>query len=167
MKKCLNIFGLWFGTVLTITAQDLNREVLAPQGGIISANGLSGAYTVGEVVVNSYQQATLVISQGFQQGISTTITSLSTSTIAADINVFPNPVSEQLHIDLLSPQAIGWKLHLYDLHSKLVHIQQEDRPHKEHHIVLSVDTLPEGHYQLLILDSRDQLIQAFRIQKSN
>ena len=73
-----------------------------------------------------------------------------------NIEVFPNPASKQLYIQLKAHQVKNMELRLLDVTGKEVLIRQENKLSKGQNVLsLNISTLPAGFYQLqLMIDGK-------------
>ncbi len=89
-------------------AQVLERQVIGSLGSYNAAGSLQVSSTVGEAVTPTYTQATLVVTQGFQQPVSTKtdIDSFSVTGVPGImpdgdvITAYPNPAMDQVVLDI-------------------------------------------------------------------
>jgi hypothetical protein len=82
------------------SGQIIARSVAGPAGSISTAGAFQVSATVGEPVINTFSSS-LIVTQGFQQADSlfpTKIDGIAASGI--DINVYPNPFSDELFISI-------------------------------------------------------------------
>jgi hypothetical protein len=101
MKKTIVIVVLAFLAFKPPSfAQNIQNQVVASSGERMEQGGTSLDFTVGETVVDFYDQ-TNDLHQGFHQVYNNVIiTSVTTPSWAEDIKVYPNPTSGLLNIDV-------------------------------------------------------------------
>jgi len=148
--------------LLTLThAQSLSPEVVAPAGDRFFGTDVSVSWTLGEVMVESYETTTIVLSQGFQQGSlsSTSIEDLFAS--FGQIRVFPIPTRQTLRIE--------WEHGQHALQVRLSDLRGRDLMRKSFRDLygeLDLSHLAEGVYLLHLSDGK-HLGKTVRIQKES
>lgn len=149
MKKTIVIVVLAFLAFRPPSfAQNIQNQVVASSGDRMEQGGTTLDFTVGETVVDFYDQGN-TLHQGFHQVYNNVIiTSVETPSWAADIKVYPNPTSGQLNIDLpvnISPS----RYQVVDISGKEVF--------KTNSIDNSIDLSPlsQGTYFLRIFGEKD------------
>ena len=115
-----------FLTVLSIAlipmvgmAQSISPEVIASAGEHFENGTTQLSWTLGEVVIDTYDNGTNTLTQGFHQ-TQLTVTSVEETLSEVRLNMYPNPTSELLNIDLGNNQT-DINLQLFDMSGKLVY----------------------------------------------
>lgn len=106
----LPIFGM---------AQSISPEVIASAGGHFDNGATQLSWTVGEVVIDTYDNGANILTQGFHQ-TQLSVTSVEESLADIRLNMYPNPTSESLNIELGNNEN-DINLQLFDMSGKLVH----------------------------------------------
>ena len=92
-------------------AQEIEREVLGSVGGIHQNTAVSMEWTIGEVMVETYQSGAIQLTQGFHQP-RIVITGLNEKKEnLGKVALYPNPTQQYLTVDL----AGEWNLHAIQL----------------------------------------------------
>src|SRR6266542_2669033 len=116
--KHLLFFGLLIFVSTKISAQSFSPTVIGSAGTYASSSGGSMAWTIGEIMVETYSGTNNFFTQGFHQPDSVTITVVPNYSFST-ISVYPNPTSGIFFIDL--PAASGnYSIELFDAQGKLV-----------------------------------------------
>ena len=99
----------------SIKAQHLSPEVIGSAGASFSNSTAKTDLTVGEVVIETFSNNT-ILTQGFLQGI----IKVSTGVVNIDIKtkIYPNPTTNFLIIEL--EKNVNAELLVYDINGKLV-----------------------------------------------
>lgn len=66
MKKIV-LSGFFFTFYFNANSQSIERQILASAGNYIEVGNKSYSYTVGEVAIETFSSATIVLTQGFHQ----------------------------------------------------------------------------------------------------
>ncbi len=117
-------FSLIFLLLVRISsAQSIEKQVISFAGGQEDLTGLSMNWTLGETFIQSFNNNTCLISQGFQQGNLSIPSGLND--ISADIQIcaYPNPVKDFLSVQFISQSELShkWQVEIYDLSGKLLY----------------------------------------------
>ncbi len=96
------------------------QEVIATSGNYgETANG-SLSWTIGEPIVETVSDGTNTLTQGFQQS-KLTVTAIDEKEIAGfEINVFPNPASDYLSVEVITDKQKDLEIILFDLNGKII-----------------------------------------------
>lgn len=154
MKKVLSVLSglLFFGMAM---GQSIDRQVISSYGNLSSATSA----TVGEGVI-----ATLTVSgmytlnQGFQQAPKNTGTSLRDQEIEVSYQLYPNPASEGLNIELKTTGSTELALRIVN---NLGQILRESKAafNGKKSIQFELGDLPSGFYILALVDMQSKYTQ--------
>ena len=165
VMKFLTVFSLVFLPFLG-TSQSISPEVIASAGEHFDNGTVQLSWTLGEVMVDTYDNGTNILTQGFHQ-TELTVTSIERELVDVEMNVYPNPTSEYLNIDL-GRNDKDINLQLYDMSGKLIHkdvINAYDTKY-----VLPMQSVASGKY-LVQMQSEDGKVntthQVVKLGRSN
>ena len=147
----------------SLNAQQVVKEILASEGASLKGPEFSISYTVGEPYIGKANGPLVSLSQGFQQGLEELATSLQPSLFQTQLKVFPNPISDMLHIELRAEVPVGLIIDLYNAEGRLVLKERTKGLMLAHSANLTVSKLPKGLYQLILYDQHLRLIDAFTL----
>jgi hypothetical protein len=116
--KFLTTFSLAVLPILGM-AQSISPEVIASAGEHFDNGTTQLSWTLGEVVIDTYDNGTNILTQGFHQ-TQLTVTSVEESLSDVRMNMYPNPTSEFLNIELGNNEK-DINLQLFDMSGKLIH----------------------------------------------
>ena len=137
-------------------SQNLSPELISTSGNTHSNNIAVIDYSIGEIVVETFQD-NAILTQGFHQD-DIRITSINDYAEKDQINVYPNPTSIFLNIDF--PKKINSRIQLIDINGKLI---REDFIENKQTQLFDVSSLAQGSYFLNILI--DNNTSSYQIQK--
>ena len=100
-------------------AQSIEPQVIASAGEHFDNGTTQLSWTLGEVVIDTYDNGTNILTQGFHQ-TELTVTSVEETLANIQLNMYPNPTSELLNIELGNNES-DINLQLFDMSGKLVH----------------------------------------------
>lgn len=100
-------------------AQSITPEVIASAGDHYENGSVQLSWTLGEVMIDTYDNGTNILTQGFHQ-TELTVTSVEENLADIRLNLYPNPTSEFLNIDLGNNEK-DINLQLFDMSGKLIH----------------------------------------------
>lgn len=126
MKKSIIISVLLFCIMPFYAQVELRKQSVDSGGAVVQSGNISVVFTVGEVVVAEGNTSTYHISEGFIGPEILQVLGLEESTEMEGVNVFPNPVVNQLYISL--PDHDSYIVQIYNMDGKLLiekHSQSE------------------------------------------
>ncbi|MFH2142661.1 MAG: T9SS type A sorting domain-containing protein [Bacteroidota bacterium] len=113
MKNLLSIFFVFIS--LSFYAQSLTPEVISTSGGYNENSNASLSWTIGEPVIETFQDTAAILTQGFHQ---TNLTVVQVEKLdATNINciVYPNPTTDHLMVKIENFNKEKILLELYDV----------------------------------------------------
>ena len=140
----------------TANAQHLSPSVIGSAGGSFSTANAIIDMTVGEVVIETFNNNT-ILSQGFHQGIIKVETVVTE--ITETVKVYPNPTTSILTIELESTGNA--ELILVDVNGKIV---LQDRMVNQQQKELDLNQISQGNYFLQLI--KDNKKSVYQINKS-
>lgn len=164
MNKLI-VFGLTILFSTVIYAQKMSPQVVSSAGNQHVINSISFEWTLGEVAIMTLQGSNNVITQGFHQP-RYIVTNISEPLSATEkINVYPNPTSDFIQIEMMFKKTRAIYARLTDLNGKLIW----DNEYKGQQVTESVSlkNYPNGNYFLNFSIEGGQSKQTFKIQKTN
>lgn len=124
--RVIKSFDMKFLTILSFSvlpfmamAQSISPEVLASAGEHYDNGTVQLSWTLGEVMIDTYDNGTNILTQGFHQ-TELTVTSIEEDLAEMRLNLYPNPTSEFLNIELGNNEK-DINLQLFDMSGKLIH----------------------------------------------
>ncbi len=156
---------LWLSLLYSIGgySQSVQSQVVGSAGDFFQTNEAQMAFTLGEVVTETFNSGELILTQGFHQ-TNLMVTSLEDLAAEFQLRVFPNPTVDFLSIDALqSPESFN--LELLDTSGRPLFLQRNMSQGATHQINLS--NYPPGIYLLRLRTEDRKNIQTFKIVKLN
>ncbi len=157
MKATIIFSGLLFGAVFGSSAQD----ALSSVGGDGTGSGGSEAYSVGLVVFTEVTGPGGSASQGIEHAYEIFPVSVQETEYVLTLNVFPNPTTDQLLMQVLQADQFNLQYELSDAQGKRL----LDGSTTSSQTVLNTSALPVGVYFLNIFQN-NQSIRTFKIIKN-
>ncbi len=144
-------------------AQKIQNEVVSNAGFSANHSGINMAYTIGEIVIETFSGSTKTLTQGFHQ-TGLTITAVSATDLFSDINIYPNPTMQYLYIDMPPHDShFDVDITLYDIMGRVA-VQQKKGGKS---LPLDISHLPDGAYHLHIVDTKNLQYKIFKIIKTH
>ena len=137
--------------------QVASPSVISSSGDSYSNGGIMMDYTLGEIVVETYTNSNIILTQGFHQGVLNVTTSVENFDIKTKI--YPNPTTNFLIIEL--EENVNAELLVYDINGKIV---IKDKLNDEQKKQLDFSFLNQGNYLLHINIADKQSV--YQINKS-
>lgn len=97
MKECLIIIALAVST--TILGQEIQQQVIASGGDQSESETVSISWTLGEVAIGTFENESMIITQGFQQGDLRVSNLVEKSLLDFSLKAYPNPVLDILTVE--------------------------------------------------------------------
>lgn len=149
---------------ISVYSQQLSHQVLVPLAGITSGNGINYSQTAGETAVEIVGCIQYVFTQGFQQpGMKITP---ETPPPGTGVEVYPNPVSDQLTIELYGESARNFRIEIIGVTGNIVYSDSRvfytQYWYKE---PVDVHNLIKGFYLVRIYSNDGMIRRAFKIEK--
>jgi len=143
---------------VTSNAQTIEREVVSSNGNFYSNSAGQLSTTLGEPVISTVNNGTNELTQGFQQ-TKITVTGIEDYQTEFNMNVYPNPVSEQVTIEIKEiKEAISFSIYTTEgkliMTSKLTELQTK----------LNIEGFAKGNYFLNITE-QNKIIKTYKIIK--
>ncbi len=118
MKK-LNFYLLFMLTTVILNAQVVKQnDVVASAGATLSSTNLKIDYTLGEPVIELASASNISASQGFHQP-ELYATAIEESQLE-DLRCYPNPVSENLILEIPASYTNSFEYFLSDINGKIM-----------------------------------------------
>ena len=153
MKKTTLFAGLFLLSV-ALNAQ----EGISTQGDSYSNGTNTIDYTIGEPVIATVSDGTNELTQGFHQTL-LTITSIEDLDVNFSVNIFPNPTSEYVTLDIDKYEGLTYRL--FDVTGKL--IKQEVITQTTTKV--NVSDYPKGTYLISLIHQENKKIKTYKIIK--
>ncbi len=100
-------------------AQSVTPEVIASAGEHFDNGTTQLSWTLGEVMIDTYDNGSNILTQGFHQ-TNLTVTAIDEAVSDIRLNLYPNPTSEFLNIELGNNEK-DINIQMYDMSGKLMH----------------------------------------------
>ena len=138
-------------------AQSSSQKLLTGSGGDYSSQGLNMEFSLGEIMIESYEDGSNIMTQGLHQGF-LRLTAINEHAVNSEIIIFPNPTKDWLKIDF--KKEINGQLQLSDINGKLI-VKRDFRDVQSDQI--NIQELAQGTYFLsLFIDNQRY---TYQIQK--
>ncbi|SDL12258.1 Por secretion system C-terminal sorting domain-containing protein [Catalinimonas alkaloidigena] len=159
MRKFFPI--LLFGTCVGVQAQSLGPTLLAPAGGVSTDGAFTLSWSVGEPVVETFSTPEITLTQGFHQA-NLVISKVDRHPEAFQVQVFPNPTSDQVTLELAQKPGQYVVCKLLDVQGRTLLTERITQDQQQ----LDLRALSAGTYILMLLTpEREQPVATYKIQK--
>ena len=145
----------------TIFSQSLEPSTLGPQGGFDRAKNIIMEWTLGEMFTETVRPGDQIITQGFIQPALKI--EQEKNTVQCAVDVYPNPVSEILKIQV---QGCADRAYVISLFSRDgLRVMSTSLPPGESTSDVDMSSLPSGLYLLKVTAPSTSLYESYRIIK--
>jgi hypothetical protein len=166
MKKYL-ILGSIFFLFFIAKGQSITPEVIATAGDYFVGSNATLSWTLGEVITETVSNGNYTLTQGFQQP-HYNITSIPDdpnikNDPLAEINIYPNPVSDQLNISFKDVKQDNVTITLFDLNGKVLisDITENTTAVKQ----LNMTYVAKGNYIIRFATKDGKFLKSFKVVK--
>lgn len=154
--KLMLIYALFMGVL--VHAQSLGQTVLSTSGDHFQNGSAALSWTIGEPVINSLENGSLRLTQGFHQPY-LTVSSVIEAENENLVRVYPNPTIAMLSIDFATTGE--YRAELFDVLGRKLNTFNIIGNHYE----LDLNDFPAANYLLKCYDTENKSISTFKIQK--
>ena len=131
-------------------------------GGDATGSGGSAAYSVGQVVYTANNSPSGTVSQGVQQAYEIFLIGINETELNSSLSVFPNPILDNLTLQISDYNNEKLSFHLYDLQGKLLNKEQIIAEQTQ----INTSSLPPATYFIEVLNQENKQVQSFKIIKN-
>jgi hypothetical protein len=143
------------------SAQSLKPSVIASGGRHAIGSNIQLSYTIGETMVTTRSQGSVVLTQGFHQTYNSAV-GVPQLAAGVAVNVFPNPATERVNLLVKGENAIFYKARLYSLTGQL--LQQIELTTNEV-ASFQLGHLADGMYIIQLFNETEAPMGSYRIEK--
>jgi hypothetical protein len=159
-KQSRPILLLTTGLIWVSLAQA--QESVNASGGEATGSGGIVAYSVGQVVYNSNNGVNGTVDQGVQHAYEILTVGTNETTLAVSLSAFPNPINENLTLQISNYNNEKLSYQLVDLQGKLISKGQVTS--QQTHI--NTSSLPSTTYFINVENQENKKVQSFKIIKN-
>jgi hypothetical protein len=161
----MKFFVLYFSALIisfSAFSQSVDMDVIATSG----ANGSSPthqlSWTIGEPIIETLTQSSNILTQGFHQTNLVVTDITEQTTLNLELVIYPNPVVNQLNLNIENPENLPLNYVLYD---EVGRVLSQDRIYSNQSSI-SMENLSRANY-LLAIYSGDSKVKVFKVIKMN
>lgn len=142
---------------ITLNAQ----EVISTQGESYESESFTIDFTIGETIIETIDSDSYKLTQGFHQG-NLIVESIEENKSGFSITLFPNPVLFQLNLSFEEYKE-NYTYQIIDINGKILLLQSISSALT----TIDVDNIASGIYFLNINDENHEIIESFKVIKTN
>jgi disulfide oxidoreductase YuzD len=139
-------------------AQTIDKDVLSSCGSTFESGNVNLSFTIGETMVETYQQGNLALNQGFHQSSFTFTDISSIDNKVVDITLFPNPAVDVVKVRC---EEEGYMYRLIDLDGKIIFDGFITGTITE----IRLDKICEGQFFMEVYSVHDRFRKTFKVIK--
>ncbi len=165
MKQFIPYFIIICFATNVIQAQNIKSSAVTASGASMNQSNAKISFTVGEIVVKTITDGTNSIGQGvINSSTSNIVTSIrETDVTKLKMNIYPNPASDLVYIDVIESKIPAIQLSIYDIGGK--QINSETYTASNNHIGINTQNWQKGTYIIIITDIKGQFHGSYKILK--
>ncbi len=163
MKKTIYLLFITLFTLTTGYTQSLSQAVVANSGATLIGASNTLSFTMGEAVIGNVSNNES-LGQGFWLGaIEAVVLSNEDFSLEMQATVYPNPVSDYLHLVFQDMAGEDFEIALYDINGKQV--LYKELLNSTNNETLSLSSFNTGTYLLKIVKKNTEKTKTFKIIK--
>ena len=149
----------------TVLSQTLQNDVIASAGESDTTNHVQVSWTIGETIIETYNNPYCIVSQGFQQSYYNISEINETGKLQAEIKIYPNPTVDFINIEV-KPDKTGdiFDIELLDINGKII---QKHPASKEGITRINLRNTSAGYLILNITNPESKLRSSYKVIKTN
>jgi opacity protein-like surface antigen len=148
--------------IIVFSASAQAQQSSNAAGGDATGSGGSVAYSVGQVVYTANNSPSGTVSQGVQQAYEIYSVGIKETELNISLSVFPNPIVENLILQISDYNNEKLSFQLYDIQGKLVNKGQIIAEQTQ----INTSSLPPATYFIHVVNQDNKKIQLFKIIKN-
>lgn len=145
-------------------SQFIDQSIMGTAGETFSNGSAIIDFTIGEVVIDTYNASNLRLTQGFHQSV-LNVTEVVEIGAESEIDVFPNPAQEYIQIQFHGHAETRKVAEIYDMVGKKV-LEKNIAPN-EMMKRIDLDHIKSGQYILIISSDVEGVLNSYKILKLN
>ena len=153
MKKIFFILIILFWCKISFAQISIERQVISSTGNLTNTGSIEVFSNIGEAIIPTFSQTTLVVTQGFEQPDQISSTGINLENISINISIFPNPVGNLFNLEFQSDKKEEIKIEMINLLGQVVFSKNLIVQISENNFTLEVNTIPKGIYILQVKGS--------------
>ncbi len=138
------------------------QESVNSTGGNATGSGGTVSYTIGQVGYTTNTGSNGSVAQGVQQAYEILTVGINENEPKISLSVFPNPIADNLTLQIIDFNSENLSYQLYDMQSKLIYSGQVTAKQTE----LNTSTLPAASYFIHVVNQENKKVQTFKIIKN-
>jgi len=161
--KIAIIISFFFLPIVGCT-QILSPSVIASAGGCDENAYAKISWTLGETVIETETNGDYILTQGFQQSQFNVISVQENALPGYSVNVYPNPFTNQLNVNITSPENSNFQLILFDINGKI--IKNCENNTGQNFVFDNLSEYANGVYFLKAISTNSKYDKTFKIEKT-
>jgi hypothetical protein len=158
-----HLFSLLFLSILFLSiSKASSQESLNISGGDAMGIGGSVSYSLGQVSFTTISSGLASVSQGVQHAYEIYTLGLNDTELQITLNVFPNPTSNNLSLQIINFNNESLCYEFLDLNNKIINNGQVTSATTQ----MNTENLPVGLYFLTLYNVENKKIESFQIIKN-
>jgi hypothetical protein len=160
MKRLFYLIGI--AGLLLLTQGLYSQQVISAGGASATSTTAQLSWTIGEPVIETYTGTGIVLTQGFHQSRLVVTAAGQISLPGILLSVYPNPVTDDLLLNITGDRVDNFGYSLYDFSGKIL---LSAKPAKQPEVI-GMGNFPAGIY-LLKVTGKNESSQTFKIVKTD
>lgn len=164
LKSPISFFLLSLCIVCHSYSQDKDLHIVATAGDVYQVSGMQLDWTLGETVIHTLENSSVMITQGFHQPYYTLVSVNPVPDKTDELLVWPNPFDDEFEISLSLETPQGGMIGLFDMTGK--QIWNSAFEGKVWHQKFAATSLSSGQYLLTVTPAEGANIYSYQLIKT-
>lgn len=168
MKKIIFILTIIIYSNISFAQISTERQVFGTTGNLTNTGAIIASSNVGETVISTFSQSTLIVTQGFEQPDTMMIIGInSLDDSIVNISAYPNPITNQVILAFSLNQEMEIGIDIYNELGQQMrnHLQLNIQDNYSQEINFADFAL--GNYIIIVKSNDGKLYRSFKVQKTN
>ena len=169
MKKIYFIILATLYSQFIFAQISIERQVIGSSGNLTNTGVIQGSSNVGDAIIPTFSQSTLIVTQGFQQPdtINNNTGILLAEVYDLNILAYPNPTMNDIILDFSGTQTIEIAIEIYNSSGQIMCNPLKTSVQNNCKQELSFAEYATGNYFICVKSFNGKLYHSFKVQKIN
>ena len=169
MKKIFYILILLVSCCkISFSQISIERQVIGSTGNLTNTGSILATSNVGETVIPTFSQSTLIVTQGFEQPYPWPIVGINSINFPKiNIFIYPNPTTNEVFLDFSLNQSMEIEIDIYNETGQQMKNPLQTTVQNNCKQELDFSNFTAGNYFVVIKSTDGKLLKGFKVQKLN
>lgn len=168
MKKLFLFLFIVISCQMTSAQISVERQVIGSTGNLTNSGSVIASSNIGEAIISTFSNTSLVLTQGFEQPDTMLITGTDMEDgIKMEISAYPNPARNQVILDFKLEQTMDIGIDIYNESGQQMKNQLQTKVQNKDKQELDFTGFSPGNYFIVIKSNDGKISRGIKVQKIN